>query len=313
MGEEYSKKGVLELSGNKLIFSISKGFLRKKKVIVKEISLSDIIDVEYSNAKLTISWMGAYTLKDVFVAEKGKQEKLNELVNLLEEALRKLKEEAEIKKRRKEELERKAKEKLEKTIKIYLKAEETIDALFGILRCLASRSKWNYAEDYLKKFLDNAKSLQKLIPDLNMDLTKISLAVRGHYRQETIDETYGILSYLYNYLVGREMSEQAEEIENIHPNPEDLKDVILTNYMLNDIVLGAIVEDSNIQKEIDHFLGLLEKMNNNKIMEIEVSEIKEAINRLFTEDEKEDILEHLKKILTVRRVDVCLTNRTVEY
>ena len=312
MDEEYSKRGVLELSGNKLIFSVSKGFLRKKKVIVREISLSDIIDVKYSNARLIISWMGAYTFREVFVAEKEKQEKLNKLANLLEETLRKLKEEeAKIKERQRKELERKVKEKLEKTIKIYLKAEETINALFGILRCLASRAEWNRAEDYLKKFLDNAKSLQKLTPDLDMDLTKISLAVRGHYRQETIDETYGILSYLYNYLVGREMSEQAEEIENIHPNPEDLKDVILANYMLNDIVLGAIVEDSNIQKEIDHFLGLLEKINNNKVMEIEVSKIKEAMNRLFTEGEKEDVLEYLKKALTIRSVNVYLSNRAV--
>jgi len=309
--EEYSKRGVLELSGNKLIFSVSKGFLRKKKVIVKEISLSDIIDVEYSNAKLTISWMGAYTFREVFVAEKEKQEELNKLANLLEETLRKLKEEAKIKERRKEELERKIKEKLEKTIKIYLKAEETINALFGILRCLASRAEWNRAEDYLKKFLDNAKSLQKLTSDLNMDLKKISLVVRGHYRQETLDEAYGILSDLYNYLFGKKISEQNKELENIHPNPEDLKDVILANYMLNDIVLGAIVEDSNIQKEIDHFLGLLEKINNNKVMEIEVSKIKEAMNRLFTEGEKEDVLEHLKKALTIRSVNVYLSNRAV--
>ena len=312
MDEEYSKRGVLELSGNKLIFSISKGFLRKKKVIVREISLSDIIDVKYSNARLIISWMGAYTFREVFVAEKEKQEKLNKLANLLEETLRKLKEEeAKIKERRKEELERKVKEKLEKTIKIYLKAEETINALFGILRCLASRAEWNRAEDYLKKFLDNAKSLQKLTPDLNMDLTKISLAVRGHYRQETLDEAYGILSDLYNYLFGKKISEQNKELENIHPNPEDLKDVILANYMLNDIVLGAIVEDSNIQKEIDHFLGLLEKINNNKVMEIEVSKIKEVMNRLFTEGEKEDVLEYLKKALTIRSVNVYLSNRAV--
>jgi len=310
--EEYSKRGVLELSGNKLIFSVSKGFLRKKKVIVREISLSDIIDVKYSNARLIISWMGAYTFREVFVAEKEKQEKLNKLANLLEETLRKLKEEeAKIKERRKKELERKVKEKLEKTIKIYLKAEETINALFGILRCLASRAEWNRAEDYLKKFLDNAKSLQKLTPDLNMDLTKISLAVRGHYRQETLDEAYGILSDLYNYLFGKKISEQNKELENIHPNPEDLKDVILANYMLNDIVLGAIVEDSNIQKEIDHFLGLLEKINNNKVMEIEVSKIKEAMNRLFTEGEKEDVLEYLKKALTIRSVNVYLSNRAV--
>ena len=310
--EEYSKRGVLELSGNKLIFSVSKGFLRKKKVIVREISLSDIIDVKYSNARLIISWMGAYTFREVFVAEKEKQEKLNKLANLLEETLRKLKEEeAKIKERRKKELERKVKEKLEKTIKIYLKAEETINALFGILRCLASRAEWNRAEDYLKKFLDNAKSLQKLTPDLDMDLTKISLAVRGHYRQETLDEAYGILSDLYNYLFGKKISEQNKELENIHPNPEDLKDVILANYMLNDIVLGAIVEDSNIQKEIDHFLGLLEKINNNKVMEIEVSKIKEAMNRLFTEGEKEDVLEYLKKALTIRSVNVYLSNRAV--
>jgi len=312
MDEEYSKRGVLELSGNKLIFSISKGFLRKKKVIVREISLSDIIDVKYSNARLIISWMGAYTFREVFVAEKEKQEKLNKLANLLEETLRKLKEEeAKIKERRKKELERKVKEKLEKTIKIYLKAEETINALFGILRCLASRAEWNRAEDYLKKFLDNAKSLQKLTPDLDMDLTKISLAVRGHYRQETLDEAYGILSDLYNYLFGKKISEQNKELENIHPNPEDLKDVILANYMLNDIVLGAIVEDSNIQKEIDHFLGLLEKINNNKVMEIEVSKIKEVMNRLFTEGEKEDVLEYLKKALTIRSVNVYLSNRAV--
>ena len=110
--EEYSKRGVLELSGNKLIFSVSKGFLRKKKVIVREISLSDIIDVKYSNARLIISWMGAYTFREVFVAEKEKQEKLNKLANLLEETLRKLKEEeSKIKERQRKELERKVKEK----------------------------------------------------------------------------------------------------------------------------------------------------------------------------------------------------------
>ena len=136
-----------------------------------------------------------------------------------------------------------------------------------------------------------------MIPKLNMDFTKISLAVEGRYRQETIDEAYSILSNIYNYFISMKMPEQNEELKDIHPNPQDLKNLILANYMLNDIVLGTIVEDVNIQKEIDHFLRLIEKMKNEKVLQVEASEVKEVINRLFIENEKEAVIEQLKKFL----------------
>ena len=294
-------KGVLELSEYTLIFFVSKGVLRKKKVIIKEISLSDIIDVKHSDAELTITWRSQYTVRDTFVADEGQREALTSLARALEETLRererKEKEKAEMEERRREEFRKKAEEQRKETIQIFLNAAETIDALFGILRSLESRAKWDNAEDYLESFIDSVKSLQRLIPELSLDFTKISLAVKGHYRQETIDEAYSILSNLYDYFVGMKISEQNEELKNIHPNPQDMKNLILAYYMLNDIVLGVAVEDENIQKEIDHFLGLIEKMKNDKVLQVEIDEIKETIYRLFTEGEKETIIEQLRKFL----------------
>ena len=133
MSEKHNRKGVLELSEYKLVFSISKGFLRKGKFIIREISLTDITDVKYSNAELAVTWKGPYTIRDIFVAEKGEQETLTSLVNSLKETLWKIEMEkkAEMEKRRREELMRKTEEKRKETIQIYSKLVEAIDAFLG--------------------------------------------------------------------------------------------------------------------------------------------------------------------------------------
>jgi len=296
-------KGVLELSGGTLFFYTRKGLLRKKRIIVREISLLDIIDMKYSASELTIKWRSQDTVEDVFIADGRQLEALKGLAIALEESLREYerreKEKAEMERRRREELQKKAEEQREKLVQIFVYAAKIVDALFGILRSLESRTKWDDAEEYLESSMKNIKALQRDVPALSLDFTKLSLAVRGHYRQETIDETYNILSQLYDHFVNTPFIEEDEEIKNIHPNLQDMRTLISAYYMINDIILGVMVEDENIQDEIDHFLELMEKAKNVEALKIDIDEIREALNRLLIEGEKESIIKKLKNLLLV--------------
>ncbi|RJS90355.1 hypothetical protein CW705_06405 [Candidatus Bathyarchaeota archaeon] len=294
-------KGVLEFSGEILTFYAIKGLIRKKRITVKRLSLSEIIDVKSSASELVVFWKRQDIVEDVFIADEGQRKDLNRLSAALGKALREYKwrerEKAEMEERRREEIRKKIESYRERIAQTFANVTKIIDLLFEVLKSLESRTKWNIAEECVERSMSIAKALQRNVPALSLDFTKLSLAVRGRYRKETIDESYNILSHLYNQLVNTSLIERDEEIRDLHLNLPDLKDLITAYYILNDILLGLIVEDEDVQREIDYFLELVQKIEVDRRLNLEIGEIRELANKILVRNEKENVIANLKNLL----------------
>jgi len=84
-------KGILEFSGETLTFYAIKGLIRKKRITVKRLSLSEIIDVKSSASELVVFWKRQDIIEDVFIVDERQREDLNRLSAALGKALREYK------------------------------------------------------------------------------------------------------------------------------------------------------------------------------------------------------------------------------
>ena len=294
-------KGILEFSGETLLFYVNKGFIRKKRVTVRKLLLSEIIDVKSSASELVVFWKRQDIVEDVFIVDERLREDLNRLSTALRKALREYRwrerEKAEMEERRREELRKKIENYRERIAQTFADAAKIIDLLFEVLKSLESRTKWDIAEECIEGSTRVIRTLQRNVPALDLDLTKLSLAVRGRHRKETIDESYNVLMHLYNQLVNTSLIEKDEEIEALSLNLPDLKDLVTAYYILNDISLGLIVEDENIHEEIDSFLELAQKIGGDERLNLKTEEIRELTDKILLENKAEDAITNLKNLL----------------
>jgi len=294
-------KGILEFSGETLLFYVNKGFIRKKRVTVRKLLLSEIIDVKSSASELVVFWKRQDIVEDVFIVDERLREDLNRLSTALRKALREYRwrerEKAEMEERRREELRKKIENYRERIAQTFADAAKIIDLLFEVLKSLESRTKWDIAEECIEGSTRVIRTLQRNVPALDLDLTKLSLAVRGRHRKETIDESYNVLTHLYNQLVNTSLIEKDEEIEALSLNLPDLKDLVTAYYILNDISLGLIVEDENIHEEIDSFLELAQKIGGDERLNLKTEEIRELTDKILLENKAEDAITNLKNLL----------------
>ena len=117
---------------------------------------------------------------------------------------------------------------------------------------------------------------------VNLDFSKLLLAVEKHLPKETSKETYDLLRALHDYFCLLKLPDET------HPNYKDTKKTILAYYTLNDKILSITVGEKDNQREINQLMKLLESLPNATDLKINISELKGVINKLGTEKEKED-------------------------
>ena len=249
---------------------------------MKEIPIVDIESIERVENELKITWGGvAYT----FVSEKA------ELVEAIYEKVTvALKEQS--KAVADKEVVSQTQSDLLKTLRI---AIEIVDSLFDILRSLQGQVEWKLVESYLNRSEKSSGDLTfQNIEPINLDFTKLSLAIQGHYLKETSKESYDILKLLFGYFSG--LTSKNEIPEDLHPNFYDAKAIILAYYTLNDIILGVTVEDKDIGKEINEFEMTLSNLSKEANLNINFDAIKGIINKLCKAKEKENTIEETRAI-----------------
>jgi hypothetical protein len=284
--------GMLELTDNTIKFHMEKGYFKKRKEIAREIPTTDIESINRVGNELSITWKG---VTDRFVIEKA--ESVGTIYERITEALKE--------QRKKLEDKEAAKQKRNELTKILSVAIEIVDSLFDVLRSLQGRVDWNRVEGYLKRSKENVRSLAgQQIGTINLDFTKLSLAIKERLPEETSKETYSILKSLYEYFSG--LTSKNESLEQIHPNYHDAKTTILAYYTLNDIILGTIVGDEEIGKESDELVMMLDDLSKGTDLKINADAIKDAINKLGMEKGKESVIaesravfrQQLKELIT---------------
>jgi hypothetical protein len=272
----------LELVDNTIRFYTESGYFRKRKKIVREIPVTDVESVKRVGSEFSVTWKG---VTDVFVVEE------TDLVRTINERTSETLEEQ----RRTLQDKEAAKQERNELVKIISVAIEITDSLFDILRSLHGQVDWNRVESYTRRSEETGRNfMSQEMGAIDLDFTKLLLAVKAHTPEETAKETYRLLRALYEYFRG--LASKNEFLDEIHPNCHDAKTTILAYYTLNDVILGTIVGDEETGRESKELLTMLNDLSKGTDLEINVDAFKGVINKLHVEKGKESAVEETRMV-----------------
>jgi len=282
--------GTLEFIDNTIKFHISKGRLRKRKELVREIPMADIEGMDRVGKEISITWKG---ITDIFVIEET--ESAGAIFKKIPKASREQKKVFEDK-----EVAKQKRNEISKTVSITM---NIADSLFDILRSLHGWVDWNRVEGFLKRSEENAARLtDQKMETIELDFTKLSLAIKERLPEEISKETYNLLRFLHDYFGG--LDSENEFLKEIHPNYYDAKTTIQAHYLLNDIILGTILEDEEISKEHNELLITLEDLAKGAGLKINIKAIKNVIAKLGAEKGKESVIKKSRAVFRQQLKDL---------
>jgi len=285
--------GTLEFIDNAIKFHIEKGRLRKRKELVRDIPMADIERMDRVGKEISITWKGT---TDIFVIEET--ESAGTIFERLPKASREQKKVFEDK-----EVAKQKRNEISKTVSI---AMNIADSLFDILRSLHGWVDWDRVEGFLKCSEENAAKLtDQEMKIIELDFTKLSSAIKERLPEETSKEAYNLLRLLHDYF-GR-LDSENEFLKEIHPNYYDAKTAIQAHYLLNDIVLGMMLEDEEIGKEHDELLITLEDLSKGTGLKININAIKNVVAKLGADKEKERVVKETRAVFRKQLEDLMKT------
>ena len=263
--------GVLLVAGDAIKFYVETGRFRKHRKIAREIPMADVESVERQGNDLSIVWKGA---TEMFVVEQAAQVELiyERITTTLKERTKDVK---------KEEA---TDQKQVELAQLTLKAMETTDSLFDILRNLHGRVDWNLLENNFKKSEENVKDLASQPDSVCLDSKTLSAAIQERSPREIAEKTHEALKALYEHFDG--MAATGENAEQSHPNHREARLVIQACYVVNDMLLGAIVGDDAVEKEDAELLKVLDDLAKMPGSKIDVNAVKTSFDEICAEKEK---------------------------
>ena len=274
--------GTLEFADNTIKFHIKKGRFRKRKELSKKIPMADIEGMNRVGNELSITWKGT---TDTFVIEET--EFAGTIFEKIPETLREQRSMLEDKEV--------TKQKRTQVGKIVSVAMEIADSLFDILRSLHGWIDWNHIEVFSKRFEENVGILtDQKMGILELDFKKLSLAIEERLSKEISKQAYDLLRLLHDYFSG--LVSENDSLKEIHPNYSDARTAIQAYYLLNDIVLGTIVGDDEIDKEHNELMMTLENLSRGTGLKINIEAIKDVIAKLSGEKGKESVIEKSRAV-----------------
>jgi regulatory protein YycH of two-component signal transduction system YycFG len=85
-------------------------------------------------------------------------------------------------------------------------------------------------------------------------------------------------------------------LKEIHPNLQDYKNVIIAYYILNDLLLGKVVEDKENKKELHQLESILQLLANNTNFKVDIDALKAILNMAIPENDLESFVEDTRAI-----------------
>jgi len=244
--------------------------------------MADIEGMDRVGKEISITWKG---ITDIFVIEET--ESAGTIFKRIPKASREQKKVVEDK-----EVAKQKRNEISKTVSITM---NMADSLFDILRSLHGWVDWKRVEGFLKRSEENATRLtDQKMETIELDFTKLSLAIKERLPEETSKETYNLLRLLHDYFGG--LDSENEFLKEIHPNYYDAKTTIQAHYLLNDIVLGTILEDEEIGKEHNELMMTLEDLSRGTGLKININAIKDVIAKLGGEKGNESSIEKSRAV-----------------
>jgi hypothetical protein len=263
-----------EVSDKKIKFFDAKGFPKKRWVLIKEMPIQEINGIESFGNELKITWNEeVYT----FISKKNSES----VISLCDQIQSLLKD---------------RQKTIENNEKSYLRKNDltkvmcVIDLSFDILMGLNEKTiDWVHLEGYAAGLLDSWK-LDEGAP-LNLDFANVSAAMKRRIAEETSKEAYGILKSVYEYFDGLKPQDyQKDDSVNV-PNAKNL---ILTYYLLNDVLFGKVVGEVDNEIEILALEGVLLDLANGSNVKFNIEELKSGIYRLGVEVDCDRIFKDIR-------------------
>jgi hypothetical protein len=267
--------GALVLADDSVKFYVETGRFRKHRKIIREIPVADVESVERQGNDLSIAWKEN---TDVFAMAQPSQ--IEPIYERLMAALKGRTKEAENKET--------ADQKQVELAQLAVKAMETADSFFVILKNLHGRVDWSLVENSFKQSEENVKSLASQANSLCLDITQLSAAVQERRPKEIAEKTYDVLKTMYGHFDG--MASSSENAEQVHPNHRDARLVIQASYVLNDMLLGFVVGDDAVEKEGAELLKVLDDLAKVPGLKIDVNEVKTSFDKMCGEKDKQGLV-----------------------
>jgi len=287
-------EGVLEFDGNTIRFYVEVGFFRKEKRIILEIDMADVISVKHSATELVVNWNGNNVNTSIFIVNVEEYKAFRKVYMNIDEAFKNIQEKEQAKERKGIELFEKERRRLEESNQVLNAAVQTVESLFDILINLRGNPKWTS----IKKLLENCKKsvseLQVKMNYLNIDLTDLSFAIEERDAFRIAEEDCNVLALINDYFSRPSMEEEGLSQENLYWS--DIKNVITAICLLNDIILGALVNDKGIQQEIDELLAAIKRLNEETRTTASLSIISEMLGKLLANREKKTLIKEVRRV-----------------
>jgi hypothetical protein len=131
------------------------------------------------------------------------------------------------------------------------------------------------------------------MPPLNLDFSKVFLAIKSRIPEETAKETYNILEAVYVYFNGLNLD---DDIKESLANFQNAKDVILAYFLLNDLLLGMVVGDKENKDEKGQLETVLQNLSNKSNFRVNAEGLRGSIDKTGFESDMESVIEDSRKI-----------------
>jgi hypothetical protein len=169
-----------------------------------------------------------------------------------------------------------------------------IDLSFDVLIELQEKKiNWQDIELHFAALWENNSFIKQALSSLNLNFSKVSLAVKSQSFNETSSETYEILKTVYNYFSGLSPKDGATEKNR---DFQTAKELILAYLLLNEVLLSKVVGDKeNLEENI--FLEIaVQKLSVEANFRVNVVVLRELIEKVGFESDKKRSIENVRNL-----------------
>jgi hypothetical protein len=169
-----------------------------------------------------------------------------------------------------------------------------VDLSFDILVTLREkRINWQRIEEKAKDLGATFSFTGQTMPSLNLDFQKLSSTIKKQLLRETTKEIRDILKVIYDYFDGLTID---DDIKEGIPNFVIVKAIILSYYVLNDLLLAKAFGDKDNTKEIRQLESVLQILSINTEFKVDIDTLKASINKEIADDDLETFIYDSREI-----------------
>ncbi len=282
--------GALELKDDAVKFYTETGRFKKQRKLVREIPFTEVENVERKGNDLVLTW------KDTIVTFSFKKPAQLEAVYERINGIR-----AQQQPQPAPESAAVVEQKPINLTQVTLNTLAMASSLFEILRNLNGRINWKLVENTYKRSEETAGLLatQETTP-LMLDVKPLSAAIQAHQANETAEKTYELLKALHDEFNKSVSSVTASD--QAHPTPIEAKMELKALYLVNDMLLGAVVGDEKTADEGVELLKALEDLAKSPDSKIDFEAAKAAIDQFSADKGKQTSLVETVRLMLEQQV-----------